>query len=652
MPTAPRPVIGLTGNFSADKGQQLLADAYIQAVVQSGAVPVVLPPVAVCEVGSRCQECCNELTEPANPAAAPALDNAALDALLSRLDALVFTGGGDFSARVLGEPRHPAAGPENLRRDEFELQLMKRAIEHQMPILGICRGHQLLNLALGGTLYQDLPSQFETSGKPADCVELLPHNQKAARDQASHPVDLVPGTVLLSVVSAVDKNGFTCPEAVCHPSSANAPSDENQGICLQVNSFHHQAVRDVAPGLRVAACSPDGVVEAVESTEFKPFIGVQWHPECLTQTQPVQRRLFRWLAEQAQLYRQARQCQQQAVSFDAHCDAPMFFEGRYDIVDGGGIERGKIDFDAVGDEKLEWVPSRVCVKKMQTGGLDSVVAAAYLKQLGRDDESLAAATAKARRLLSQVESQVALHPDVVGLARTPDDIVRLKSEGRKAVLLGIENAYALGKDLSLVDEFADRGVVYMTLCHNGHNDVCDSASEQDRPEYNGLSAFGREVVAAMNRRGILVDVSHASEKTFYDAVECSRVPIVATHSSVWELCRHRRNLKDDQIRLLARTGGVMGICMYDGFLAKERIPNVNDIVSHIDYVCRLVGVDYVGLGSDFDGGGGVPGCNDSAELFNITRALVARGYSQEDITKILGGNFLRVMRQAQDFAHK
>ncbi|MBQ7162134.1 MAG: membrane dipeptidase [Bacteroidales bacterium] len=583
-----RPLIGLSGNFRPDDRQTLLAMAYVEAVAQSGACPLVLPPVT---------------------------DEAGMEALLSRLDGLVFTGGGDFTPEVTGEPLSPHVGSTNPVRDAFELPLIRKAMDRQMPILGICRGEQLMTLALGGRIYQDIPTEYE--GKP------LSHSQSQARDVTVHEVTVEPGTLLSRLF----------PEGR-----------------LPVNSFHHQAVRQVPPALRIAARATDGIVEAVESAEFKPFLGVQWHPECLTESVPVMQRLFAWLKEEAVLYHETRRVMGSVVSLDAHCDAPMFFEGDYDIYAGGQIERGKIDFDAQGEEALEMVPARVSLRGMEQGLWDSVVMAAYIKQLGRDEQGLQAATDKAFRLLNETMARTSACPDVAGLARTPDEVLSLKKAGKRAVLLGIENGYALGKDISLVDRFAALGVVYITLSHNGHNDVCDSASEADRPEHHGLSAFGREVVRRMNRCGILVDVSHTSEETFYDAIETSAVPIIASHSSVYALCRHRRNLKDEQIRLLAQKGGVMGICLYHGFLAKDREATLEDAVAHINYVRDLVGVDYVGIGSDFDGGGGIVGCQHSGELVNLIRALVREGYTQEEIEKIAGGNFLRVLRQAQAYA--
>ena len=578
-----RPIIGITGNFRTEDRQILLAQAYADAVAGSGACPVIIPPCS---------------------------DARTVEITLDRLDGIVFSGGADFSSEYLGEAPLLTEGfsfcPE---RDASEFPLMKAALERQMPVLGICRGEQLLCLATGGKIWQDLPSQTGSTG----------HSQDAPRDEATHGAEILPETLLESIL------------------------EENH---VEVNSFHHQAVREVSPALRIAAYSEDGVVEAVESAQFKPVLGVQWHPEQLTLTHPVNRKIFKWLADEAALYRKARTIQEKAVSIDFHCDVPMFFDGSYDIFRGGTNVRGNMESGLTDDEKPEQVSSRVDLRKMRLAGQDSAVMAAYIRQGPRDKEGLEAATAKAESLLEELHRRVARYSDVAGIATTPDEIIALREQGKTAVIPGLENGYALGMDTDLVDRFAGLGVAYITLCHNGHNDICDSASQSDCPEHNGLSAFGRKVVRRMNEKGILVDVSHASEKTFYDAVECSRVPIIASHSSVWNLCRHSRNLKDEQIRLLASTGGVMGICFYNGFLAEGREATIKDIVAHIRYVSDLVGTDYVGIGSDFDGGGGVTGCNDSSEMINLTRELLRSGFSGSEICKILGGNFLRLMETA------
>lgn len=585
MKSHPLPRIGLSGHYRADEKQLCLAEAYVQAIFRAGACPVILPPI---EASFRDRFDCED-----------SLERQVLEQLLDSLDGLVFTGGGDFCPDVIGQPAVPSLSGLNPRRDDMEFPLIRLAMKRQLPVLGICRGAQLLNLACGGDIYQDLPSEFPT--------KVLNHSQQEDRTKTSHSVRLVEGSLLATIL---------------------------ERSSIEVNSLHHQAVRTVGKGLRAAAFSDDGVIEAVESAEYKSFIGVQWHPEQLNDE--ASQALFAWLTQEASLYRQARSIHQRAICFDAHCDAPQFFKGHYDLYQGGYRETP------------ERIYSQVDLRKMKDGGVDSIVMAAYLKQEGRDEASLQQAAEKAQWLLNETIKRTQADIDHADIARTADDIVSLKRAGKRAIVLGIENAYALGRELERVDQYADLGVAYITLCHNGHNDVCDSASEQDRPEHNGLSDFGKKVVKAMNRRGIMVDVSHSSEKTFYDALHHSSYPIIASHSSVYALCPHPRNLKDEQIRQLAQAGGVMGICIYGGFLAKDREATIADIVAHIDYVRQLVGIDCIGIGSDFDGGGGVIGCNDCSEIICLTMALLRAGYQEEDLFKLLGENFLRVMRQQRE----
>jgi microsomal dipeptidase-like Zn-dependent dipeptidase len=212
-------------------------------------------------------------------------------------------------------------------------------------------------------------------------------------------------------------------------------------------------------------------------------------------------------------------------------------------------------------------------------------------------------------------------------------------------MLGIENGLALNGQLQNLQHFAQRGIVYMTLCHNGDNDLCDSARGCNT--HGGLSRFGEQVVREMNHLGIMVDMSHAAEKSFYDALALSAQPIVCSHSSCRALCDHPRNLSDDQMRALASKGCVMQITVYAGFLRKDGEATIQDVMTHLDHAIKIMGIDHVGLGTDFDGDGGVCGLANSSELINFTRQLLARNYSERDIQKIWGGNFLRVMAQVQ-----
>lgn len=237
----------------------------------------------------------------------------------------------------------------------------------------------------------------------------------------------------------------------------------------------------------------------------------------------------------------------------------------------------------------------------------------------------------------------------LSIARTPADLYSDKRNGRKSIMLGIENGLALEHDISNVKHFAQRGIVYITLCHNGDNDICDSARGCNTN--NGVSSFGEKVIHEMNRLGIMVDLSHGGEKSFYDALDISQTPIVCSHSSSRALCDVPRNLTDDQMRALAAKGGVAHTTLYHGFLRKEGEADIMDAIAHLEHAIDVMGIDHVGLGTDFDGDGGIRGLADSSELINFTLQLLRRKYSEQDIVKIWGGNWLRVMTQVQNFKH-
>ncbi len=299
--------------------------------------------------------------------------------------------------------------------------------------------------------------------------------------------------------------------------------------------------------------------------------------------------------------------------------------------------------------------------------------------------------ALANRILDSIYVEVDRNKEISGLAFAPDDVVRFKKEGKRAIYIGMENGYPIGTDLSRVEHFYNRGVRYITLCHTSNNDICDSSTDKKGPDHNGLSDFGKEVVKKMNELGMIIDVSHISDKSFYDVIELSDAPVIASHSSVRAICDHPRNMTDDMIKKLAEKGGVIQICLLGNYIKKadttsmnyikkqelrekynnfdfkneaerdsawaewrrinkeypQKLPTIADAVDHIDHVVKLVGVDYVGIGSDFDGGGGLADCKDVSDYPKITEELLRRGYSEEDIAKIWGGNFLRVFREIE-----
>ena len=427
----------------------------------------------------------------------------------------------------------------------------------------------------------------------------MKHSQDADRSEPTHSVTIAPGTILRQIYEKAERSSFLVP-----PSS------------LFVNSFHHQAVSEPGPRFRISARSTDGIIEAIESSEFKPIVGVQWHPECLKAGAP----LFQWLVRHAANYRAAHQTHDRVLTLDTHCDTPMFFHE--------GVQIGQRDTRILVD-----------LHKMDEGRQDATIMVAYLPQPTENP------TAYADHIFDQIETLVHDNAQTVALARTPDDLWNNKRQGLKSIMLGIENGIALDGQLSNLQHFADRGIVYMTLCHNGDNDICDSA--KGTKTHGGVSDFGREVIAEMNRLGILVDLSHAAESSFYDALELSRVPIVCSHSSARALCDHPRNLTDDQMRALAAKGGVAQTTIYHGFLRQHGEANILDVMAHLEHAIEVMGIDHVGLGTDFDGDGGVRGLASSSDLLQFTIQLLARRYSEADIQKIWGGNFLRVMAQAQ-----
>jgi len=575
FPVANRqPVIGITGNY----GEQTckLGEGYYKQIVRAGGTPLIIPPLS---------------------------DEATILETLERVDALLLSGGADINPLFMGEEPQPRLGSINAERDLPELLITRLAFNRQLPILGICRGIQTLAVALGGKVAQDIESEKGIVKSEASAVK---HSQDADRSEPTHSIVLADDSMLRDIFC---------------------------GNSIFVNSFHHQAVASPSSHLKVTATATDGVIEAVESTEHKPIIGVQWHPECMGDNGLP---LFQWLVREAETFRKVKDLHSRVLTLDTHCDTPMLFP------------QG-IDFATRDDSLL------VDLHKMTEGRLDATIMVAYLPQKGTTNPK-----AYADGIFDRIEQIVAANSDHLALARTPADLWTNKRAGRKSIMLGIENGLALEDDLANLDHFARRGVVYITLCHNGDNSLCDSAKGEST--WGGVSPFGADVIRRMNELGIMVDLSHAHERSFYDALDISRLPIVCSHSSARALCDHPRNLTDDQMRALANKGGVCQITLYPGFLKsqisnlKSQISNLKsqiseatifDAMAHLDHAIDVMGIDHVGLGTDFDGDGGVPGLANASELTNFTRQLLARRYSEDDIQKIWGGNFLRVMEEIQ-----
>ncbi|MFW6331493.1 MAG: membrane dipeptidase [Gemmatimonadota bacterium] len=339
------------------------------------------------------------------------------------------------------------------------------------------------------------------------------------------------------------------------------------------------------------------------------------------------------------------------------------------------------------------------VPKLEEGGVDATFFVVYVGQGERTPEGYADARQTALDRFDAIHRMAeTLCPDRIELAYTVDDVHRIEASGKLVAVIGLENGYMIGRDLSLLERYYDRGGRYMTLSHNGHNDITDSANPRDgepEAEHGGLSEFGERVVREMNRLGMLVDVSHISGEAVLDAVRVSSAPVIASHSATQALRPIPRNLGDAQLRAIADAGGVVQIVGLDSFVKapedekraaqdalreemgitdyaawqeltdeeradyrrrqaeiEERWPggSVADFVDHVDYAVQLIGIDHVGIASDFDGGGGVIGWDSAAESLNVTLELVRRGYTEEEIAKLWGGNLLRVWSENERLA--
>ncbi|MEI6047756.1 MAG: dipeptidase [Bacteroidota bacterium] len=365
------------------------------------------------------------------------------------------------------------------------------------------------------------------------------------------------------------------------------------------------------------------------------------------------------------------------LTVDTHCDTPMeFTDAGFDL--GVRHDDGCVDFP-----------------RMVEGGLHAEFFAVFTGQGPRDDSTCNNVHQKALSIFDAIHKNVEKNSAMAELAYTADDAYRIRKAGKIAAFIGVENGYPIGKDILRIKQYYDLGARYITLAHSKNNDICDSSTDPDGPESNGLSPFGTEVVKEMNRIGMMVDVSHISDKSFYDVLNVTKSPVMASHSSCRALCGSPRNLTDDMLLALKDNGGVIQICIFSNYLktpepnpemgAKlkelqdkygdyntlsdttkklvrteyrtiqkkyEKPATVKDVVDHIDHVVQVIGIDYVGIGTDFDGGGGVAGCKNASDMKNITIELLRRGYSKKEITKIWGGNIMRVLRKVGEAGEK
>ena len=378
-----------------------------------------------------------------------------------------------------------------------------------------------------------------------------------------------------------------------------------------------------------------------------------------------------------ELVAKAREIHERVLTIDTHDDIPFNFA------------TAEVDPGVRGERKAD-------IPKMEEGGLNAGFFIVYVGQTERTPENYEKAKEDAMTKFNAIHRMTEeMYPNKIELAYTADDVERIHKSGKLVACIGIENGYVIGKDLSLLEKYHELGARYITLAHGGHNDICDSATPRERlgdaeSEHNGVSEFGKQVIAEMNQLGIMVDVSHISKKSMLDAVQLSKAPVIGSHSSARALCDVPRNMDDEQLLALKENGGVIQTVALGSFVKKDPPekeearrklreemgitsfaarrdltdekraeyrrrrdeldekwprPKVQDFVDHIDHIVNLIGVDHVGISSDFDGGGGIIGWDDASETFNVTLE-----HSEKEIDKIWGGNLLRVWREVERVA--
>lgn len=343
-----------------------------------------------------------------------------------------------------------------------------------------------------------------------------------------------------------------------------------------------------------------------------------------------------YAASEDELVATARSIHQRVMTLDTHVDIPLNL-GTSEFLPATAAAQVNLD-------------------SMESGGLDAAFFIVYVGQTARTETGYLAAKADALAKFDAIHRMTDfLYADRIGLATTAAEAKALHADGKLVAMIGMENGYVIGQDLALLQVYRDKGARYMTLVHNGHNDIGDSAqpSQQLRDasaEHGGLSEFGYKVVEELNRLGILVDISHVSKATMLQATRHSKAPVIASHSSVAAVYPHPRNMDDEQLLTLKENGGVVQIVAFDAYLKQGGGATVRDFVDHLDHAVSIVGIDHVGISSDFGGGGGVVGWSGADETLNVTLELVRRGYSEQDIEKIWSGNVLRILAAAEEVA--
>ncbi|MFT4033409.1 MAG: dipeptidase [Siphonobacter sp.] len=387
------------------------------------------------------------------------------------------------------------------------------------------------------------------------------------------------------------------------------------------------------------------------------------------------------------LIEKARKIHAKVFILDTHADTPMRMTGKdFDISKDNSPAPGQ---ESGGDSKIDF-------PRMKKGNVDGIFFAVYQGQGPRNPEANAKVQKMAMTILDSIYAQVGRHPEMGKVVTTQEEAMAQEKAGKRSIFLGMENGYQIGNDISLLQTYYNRGIRYMTLCHSANNDICDSSTDPKGPEYNGLSAFGEKVVTEMNRIGMIIDVSHVSDSTVWDLIKFSKAPIVATHSDAWAVFQHPRNLNDDLLRAIAKKGGVVQLNLLSGYIMaapknperdaamselrkkfsmggtmsddqmkamraemrelskKYPVPlaTTKNAIDHLDHFVKVMGIDHVGIGGDYDGGGYLADCFDISEYPNLTIEMVRRGYTEKDLKKIWGGNFFRVMKDVKKVGEK
>ena len=334
------------------------------------------------------------------------------------------------------------------------------------------------------------------------------------------------------------------------------------------------------------------------------------------------------LSSKARMFRMAKDLMDGILTIDTHCDLPEDYPS--------GATVGKRS-------------RRQCsIQKMDEGHLDSQVLISFLWQGPSDEASARRAVEKNLKQIQEIKEDIGKYPEACGLATNPEEAEALRQQGRKAFFIGLENAYGIGNDVSNIKKMKDLGVIYITLCHFRDNAVCNTSSKQGSNPAKGLTEFGRSVVEEMNRLGLMIDLSHPSAATFWDCIKYSKAPIICSHSGAKAIYGHDRGLDDRQLKALAENGGVIQVYTVPEFLSRDlNRSSIDDFMAHFNHCVEVAGADHVGIGSDFDGGGGVIGCNGDNDLINVTVKMLEYGYTRDQIKGFWGGNFMRVMKEVQ-----